>query len=161
MLHAVDLAWGAGPAWPASSASCCSTGSLAAGSMAVVAPITAVTGGLVPLVVGLALGERPSWWRLAGAGCAVVAIGLVSLGPAAGQPGDGAGGRRWRWPPAPCSASSSRCSRRPRPTSGMWPLVAARVDSIPLGPALLLVRRVGAGPARPRAVLAGGRGRRG
>jgi drug/metabolite transporter (DMT)-like permease len=54
---------------------------LSAGAMTVVAPITSVTSAAIPVVVGLAGGERPSAVALAGVGCALVAIGLVSLAP--------------------------------------------------------------------------------
>src|SRR5687768_1005349 len=60
VFHLTDLAWGA------ASGVCGLFGivllyrGLSTGAMAIVAPITAVTGALVPMVVGLALGERPS-----------------------------------------------------------------------------------------------------
>ena len=43
---------------------------LAAGAMAVVAPITAVTSAAIPVVVGLLLGEPATGLRLLGIGCA-------------------------------------------------------------------------------------------
>jgi len=54
---------------------------LAAGAMAVVAPVSAVTTALLPVVVGLVSGERPGALALTGAACAIVAIGLVSMAP--------------------------------------------------------------------------------
>ncbi|GGM28495.1 EamA family transporter [Dactylosporangium sucinum] len=57
---------------------------LAGGAMAVVAPVSAVTTALLPVVVGLVSGERPGAVALTGAGCAIVAIGLVSLAPSTG-----------------------------------------------------------------------------
>ena len=51
---------------------------LAAGRMGIVSPITAVVGASVPVVVGLALHERPSWPALAGVILAFVAVALVS-----------------------------------------------------------------------------------
>jgi drug/metabolite transporter (DMT)-like permease len=54
---------------------------LAGGAMAVVAPVSAVTAALVPLVVGLVIETAPGPLALTGAGCAIVAIGLVSLAP--------------------------------------------------------------------------------
>lgn len=51
---------------------------LAAGRMGVVSPITAVVGASVPVVVGLALHERPSGVALAGVALAFVAVALVS-----------------------------------------------------------------------------------
>ncbi len=54
---------------------------LAMGAMSVVAPITAVTSALLPLLVGLATDRPPGAVALVGAVLAVVAIGLVSLTP--------------------------------------------------------------------------------
>ena len=54
---------------------------LSAGAMTVVAPITSVTSAAIPVVVGLAGGERPSTPALVGVTCALVAIALVSLAP--------------------------------------------------------------------------------
>jgi uncharacterized membrane protein len=53
---------------------------LSAGAMSVVAPVTAMTAALLPLGVGLLWDRMPGRIALAGAGCAVAAIGLVSLG---------------------------------------------------------------------------------
>jgi len=54
---------------------------LSAGAMTVVAPVASVTSAAIPVVVGLASGERPSPVALAGVTCALVAIALVSLAP--------------------------------------------------------------------------------
>lgn len=48
------------------------------GQMGVVAPITAVMSGAVPVLVGLFRGEKPSMFALVGMGCAVIAVVLVS-----------------------------------------------------------------------------------
>ncbi len=48
------------------------------GQMGVVAPITAVMSGAVPVLVGLFRGEQPSTFALAGMGFAVIAVVLVS-----------------------------------------------------------------------------------
>jgi drug/metabolite transporter (DMT)-like permease len=53
---------------------------LSQGAMSVFAPVSGVTAAVVPLGVGLALDRWPSALALAGAGCAIIAIGLVSLG---------------------------------------------------------------------------------
>lgn len=50
---------------------------LATGTMGVVAPVAA-TGVVVPVVLGLVQGERPSGWQLAGIACAVVGVVLAS-----------------------------------------------------------------------------------
>jgi drug/metabolite transporter (DMT)-like permease len=109
---------------------------LSAGAMAVAAPITAVTAAVVPMVVGLVTDEVPGLPGLAGAGCAVVAIGLVSLGPAGGRVTKGliglalaAGGMFGIFFALLGQAGEE---------SGMWSLAAVRVGSITVGVALML-----------------------
>jgi uncharacterized membrane protein len=63
---------------------------LARGRMSVVAPITAVISVSIPVLVGLALGERPTGFQLLGVAAVVPAVGLVSTVPepaASGSPG--------------------------------------------------------------------------
>lgn len=52
---------------------------LSQGSMAVFAPISAVTSALIPMIVGLATERVPSALAIVGAICAIAAIGLVSV----------------------------------------------------------------------------------
>ena len=58
---------------------------LAMGRMTVVAPITGVVAAVIPVIVGLVIGERPSALSLAGVVLALVAVILVSSAP---PPGD-------------------------------------------------------------------------
>ena len=51
---------------------------LTIGRMGVVSPITAVIGATIPVIVGIALGERPAPLQLAGVACAFVAVAFVS-----------------------------------------------------------------------------------
>lgn len=105
---------------------------LANGEVSVVAPVTAVVGALVPVVAGLAQGERPSAVALIGITVAVVAIALVS----------GAFGRRERSTPVPilvlslavggCFGLLFVALDRTDPDSGTWPLLIARIGSVPL-----------------------------
>jgi drug/metabolite transporter (DMT)-like permease len=53
---------------------------LAMGRMAVVAPISAVCGASLPVIWGLAFGERPGALALVGVACALVAAGLLGRG---------------------------------------------------------------------------------
>jgi drug/metabolite transporter (DMT)-like permease len=62
---------------------------MARGMISVVAPVTAVTGAIVPVVYALGGGERPGTAALAGIALAVLAIALVSVAP-----GEGGGGPR-------------------------------------------------------------------
>lgn len=113
--------------------------SLAHGAMAVVAPTTAVTAAVVPLIGGLALGERPGFLPIAGAACAIVAIALVSLG----------GGRGGKTSPRIFGLALLAGAMfglfflllaGAGEEAGMWPLAAARVAAIPVG--LLLLKPV-------------------
>jgi drug/metabolite transporter (DMT)-like permease len=120
---------------------------LAAGAMAIVAPISAVTTALLPVAYGLATGERPGAVALAGAACAIVAIGLVSAAGGAGTrvtaglvglallSGVGFG---------LFFTSLSRAGDG----AGLWPIAGAQAAAITLG-APLLVHRLRTGAARP------------
>jgi len=110
---------------------------LSQGAMSVFAPVSAVTTALVPLGVGLAVDRTPSVPALLGAGCAVVAIGLVSRAP---------GGA----PATPrilgLALAAGLCFGvffvllgRAGADAGMWPLVGVRIGSLGLG--LLAVAR--------------------
>ena len=62
---------------------------LALGPMGVVAPISALSGA-VPVLAGLALGERPSWLQLIGMALSLLGVAAAASAPSAsasGQPG--------------------------------------------------------------------------
>ncbi len=59
---------------------------LTLGRMGIVAAVTGVWGAAVPFVFGLALGERPSVWAMAGVALVAVAIAVVSAGSPAAIP---------------------------------------------------------------------------
>jgi len=95
---------------------------LSRGVMSVVAPVTAVCAVIVPLIVGLGLGEHPSVRALGGVVLAVIAIVLVSQ---SGEKASVTG--------VPLAIASGVaigvflvCLARSGPSAGMWPLVAAR-----------------------------------
>lgn len=132
---------------------------LAIGSMAVVAPITAVCAVTVPVAVAIALGERPGTGPTAGIALAVLSIVLVSQQSAP----DGHGGSSAQGFTSPVAQGFSPVSRtssigvalasgvaiglfflalaRTRAEAGMWPLVAARGVSFVLFMAIALVTR--------------------
>lgn len=132
---------------------------LATGRMSVVAPTTAVTGAAVPLLIGLTLlGESPSTASLAGVGCAVVAIALVSLTP------DDNGGRSGAAVIGVALAAGVFFGlfyvlfAQVRPDAGAWPLLVSRLAAIPLGLVVIVASRTpGRLPAKGRiwAALAG------
>lgn len=104
---------------------------LAMGSMAVVAPITAVCAVTVPVVASIALGERLGTGTLSGIALAIVAIVLVSRQK---SPEDDADAVRLARGRAAATAFGSGVAiglfflslAQTRADAGMWPLVAAR-----------------------------------
>jgi len=57
---------------------------MAVGAMSIVAPIAGVSA-VVPLIVGIASGDRPSTWQLAGMACALAGVFLTSREPGRGK----------------------------------------------------------------------------
>jgi drug/metabolite transporter (DMT)-like permease len=109
---------------------------LASGAMTVVAPVTAVTAAVVPMAVGLLGSRTPGMLALTGAGCAIVAIALVSIGPAAGL---GSVTRRLVGLALAAGALFGlffALIAQASEASGMWPLVGVRAASIGIGLAL-------------------------
>ncbi len=105
---------------------------LATGVMSVVAPTTATTSAVLPVLFGLATGERPEATALGGVVVALVAVVLVSRdsSPAAAERGYGpllaslAGG-------AGFGGFFILLAQAPE-GAGMWPLAGARLSSIVL-----------------------------
>jgi uncharacterized membrane protein len=151
-LHAIDVAWGAAAGAASLFAIVLLYRSLATGAMVIAAPITAVTAALLPLGVGLTLQRWPPAIGLAGVGCAVVAIALVSVGPTGGD------GRASIRVVGRALAAGTLVGvffallAQTHNDSGMWPLVCARIVSITLGVTLVVRRRVPLRP--PRAIVA-------
>ena len=121
---------------------------LASGAMSVVAPITAVGAGIVPLAWGLLTGERPSGLALVGVAAALVAVALVSAVDAVEESH------------RPASATDIELALgagaafgvvfillgSTSEDAGLWPVLAARVASVTLVVAAVLVTRQ---PRRP------------
>ncbi|WBB85919.1 EamA family transporter [Micromonospora sp. WMMC264] len=109
---------------------------LATGVMAVVAPVTAITAAIVPIVAGLLLADSPGAVALGGAGLAVVAIALVSLGER------GAARRVSGRVLAMALAAGLLFGvffallGQADESAGMWPVLAVRVSSVAFGLAL-------------------------
>ena len=124
---------------------------LAAGAMAVVAPVTAVTSAAIPVVVGLLLGEPATGLRLLGIGCALVAIALVSLAPPPREPTRVTGVmlglvlRRRRRRSRCSSCSSAQAGRVAVGPVGLWPVVASQARALVVGGLVILLRRPGPG----------------
>jgi drug/metabolite transporter (DMT)-like permease len=145
-----DLAWGAAAGVSGAFGIALLYRSLAIGPMNAAAPTVAVVSALVPAVVGLVTGERPSAIALVGVVVAIVAVALVggASRPGVGEPkatgrvlvlaalsGAGLGLANV------CFAATDRAS-------GLWPVVAEKgVSAVVLG-ALVLAWRAS---DRPRA----------
>ncbi len=135
---------------------------LAMGPMSVVAPLTAVLSAVVPVVVGVARGERPGLVALAGVVLAVPAMVLISR-----EPRRGTGARLSRG--ALVSALTAGVSfggfyvllAQTGPNGGAWPLIGQRASSVIIllaVTAVAAVRRTVAlprGPVLRLAVVAG------
>lgn len=124
---------------------------LARGPMGVVAPLSALAGAGLPLVVGVVAGERSGPATLSGVAMALVAIALATAGTshdrvAAGGLllgiGSGVGFGLFY---VALDATS--------PESGLWPLLAAKVAAVAVFGALVLARRTSGGGLRARAGL--------
>lgn len=131
---------------------------LSRGAMTVIAPITAVTSAVLPVIFGLVRGERPRALAYVGMVVAVAAVALVS----------GAVGSRGAAPRRSTVALAFVAGvgfavifialGETTKASGIWPLVAARVVSITLIGSLALMTRTrvrGHGPAWRLAAFAG------
>ncbi len=118
---------------------------LAVGTMAVVAPTTAVIAAMIPVLFAFATGERLRPLTFLGVGLALVAIFLVSRPPA--SPDAIFETTRSGWPPGFGLALLSGISvgifflslARTSMAAGMWPLIAARISSVSLFLVIALV----------------------
>ncbi|MDO9380884.1 MAG: DMT family transporter [Nocardioidaceae bacterium] len=84
---AADWAWGAVAGLGGGVGAAFLYRGFASGRMSVIAPVSAVGAAIVPVVVGLATGDRPSAWAWIGIVAAFPAIVLVSRTPAAASAG--------------------------------------------------------------------------
>jgi len=126
---------------------------LSAGAMTVVAPIASVTSAVIPVVVGLAAGERPSPVALVGVTCALVAIALVSLAPP--HPGAVAVVTGRLVSAAVLSGVGfalffvflARANVAAGGDAGLWPVASAQLAALVLTGLLLVVARARTGSA--------------
>ena len=130
-----DLAWGALGGVGGGVGIAMLYHALSIASMSVVAPVTAVTAIAVPVVVGLAMGERPGWAALGGVALAAVAIALISREPAPDRPvllGTSGKGVLLALGAGLAIGLFYVALERTGDAAGLWPLVAARVTSVGL-----------------------------
>jgi len=113
---------------------------LATGVMSVVAPTTAVTSAALPVVFGLASGERPALLALVGVVLALGAVLLVSQNPAADGKGSASATLTALAAGAGFGGFFILLAMAPD-AAGLWPLVGARASSITLVVLLALATR--------------------
>ncbi|MDA8409157.1 MAG: hypothetical protein M0001_02050 [Treponema sp.] len=138
-----DLAWGLGGGLCGAFGIVALYRGIARGIVAIVSPVAAAVGSIIPLVAGFALGDRPGFPALIGIALCVPAIILLSSSSGA-------------------AASDGRAAKsslvhgllaglgfglfyvalsRPGVHSGFWPLIAARSASICVALVVLVARR--------------------
>ena len=129
---------------------------LAIGTIGVVAPTTSVCAVGIPVLAGLALGDRPG--AQVGAGIALAIVAIVLLGQESTHPEHPAPKPMQAGLPAGMwHALGSGVAiglfflllARASPDAGLWPLVAARVAGIPFFAAIVLARGASFGMPRP------------
>ncbi len=152
------VAWGGGSGVASAAAFALLYRTLALGPMSILSPLTAVISGIIPVLVGLAEGERLGGLAWVGLVAALVAIVLVSGGPA------GPSGRASRRALVLATgagvavAGQLICLHQAPSDSGLAPLVAGGAVSSALLVTLAAARRRQLGAARPRLRLAVGSG---
>jgi drug/metabolite transporter (DMT)-like permease len=149
LASAHDMWWGAAGGAAGGLALCAFYSALSRGAMAVVAPTTAVVSAVLPVIVGLCMGERPSGLALFGIVIACVAVALVS----------GAIGGEHHQHTRPSTVVLAAAAgvgfgfifiafARTADDSGLWPLVAARAASLPVIAIVVGATRPGRGALR-------------
>jgi drug/metabolite transporter (DMT)-like permease len=144
-----DLLWGAAAGLTGGIGVALLYRALAIGTMAVVAPTTAVCAVAIPVVVSLLWGERPLPLALTGIGLGIVSIVLVSRHSAEAQPQRHQPGSGGRLPVGVGTALGSGVAigffflslARTEPGAGMWPILVARLISVTLFAAIAIAGR--------------------
>jgi uncharacterized membrane protein len=128
--HARDLAWGGIAGLAGGGGVALLYRALAIGPMSIVAPLTAVCAALIPVAVGVTLGERLTPATMVAIALALVAIVLVGQEPRRGT------AATVRWDGLRIALGSGVligiflvALARASPASGLWPLIPARVTS--------------------------------
>jgi uncharacterized membrane protein len=115
---------------------------LAGGMMAVVAPITAITAAVVPIVVGLFTAASPGAPALTGAVLAVLSIALVSLGEGGSRRGVSTHLVGLALAAGALFGIFFALLGQAGEGAGMWPVAAVRASSIAFGLAVAVGTRV-------------------
>jgi drug/metabolite transporter (DMT)-like permease len=144
-----DLLWGAAAGLTGGVGVALLYRALAIGTMAVVAPTTAVCAVAIPVLVAVVLGERPVPLAIAGIVLGIISILLVSQQQTERTAEQQTGAHRARLPPGVGTAFASGVAigfflislARTRSEGGMWPLLMARMVSVLLFATLALATR--------------------
>jgi uncharacterized membrane protein len=157
-----DLFWGAAAGLTGGIGVALLYRALAIGTMAVVAPTTAVCAVAIPVIVSVMLGERPVPFALAGIALGIASIVLVSQQRTAEQ----AVGRRLASPrPRRAGVGTALASgvaigfffltlAQTRSEAGMWPILVARLVSVTLFGLVAVAGRISIRMAARMAALA-------
>lgn len=170
---ATDLAWAALAGLGGGVGLALFYDALARGPMSVAASMSGLTAASVPVLAGLALGDRPSALALAGIALSIPAVVMVSTPPASAQSALATLGPREQVAAAAHAARTRQLAvgaglgfglffvalSRLSDEAGLFPLLGARTASIVLIAALVTHRRVWEVPPRsswPLLVVTGG-----
>jgi drug/metabolite transporter (DMT)-like permease len=157
-----DLLWGAAAGLTGGIGVALLYRALAIGTMAVVAPTTAVCAVAIPVVVSVLLGERPAPLALAGIGLGIASIVLVSQQ----RPAEQAEPRRAGSPRSRQSGVGTALASgvaigfffltlaQTRSDAGMWPILVARLVSVTLFGTVAIAGRIPVRMSAPMALLA-------
>ena len=138
---------------------------LARGPMNVVAPVSALAAAVLPVIVGVVRGERLDASVAVGVVLCLVAIGLVSMEAGDGATATADGSRRLVDSGPVMAGVSGICFgtffvllKAAGDSTGLWPIVGARVGNLAVVVVALLflaVRGADLGPPLPRRTLVG------
>lgn len=140
-----DFGWGAAAGMAGGTGVALLYRALAVGTMAVVAPITAVCAVAIPVIVAMALGERPATLALFGIVLALVAIALVgqqtSVDVTSAAPRPSSSGISLALMSGVAIGLFFLFLARTAPAAGLWPLLSARTASVSVFAIGALVRQ--------------------
>ena len=154
-----DVAWSAASGVAVGVGLIAFYGAMARGMISLVAPVTAVTGAVVPVVYAFGSGERPGTAAVVGIVLAIAAICLVSLAPGiAATSSGGLGVLPLAFAAGLLFGLFYVCFARVHEDAGMWPVAISRVTSSVVVVALALTATGGLAVQRavvPRIVMIG------
>jgi drug/metabolite transporter (DMT)-like permease len=148
-LTTADGAWAVGSGVAVGLGLVCFYEAMTRGLISVVAPVTAVTGALVPVVYAIGGGERPGRAAATGIALAIAAIALVSLGSAgAAEAAASRGALPLAFAAGILFGLFYVCFSRVHEDAGLWPVAISRVASASVLVALALALTGGLGVGR-------------